>query len=98
MAPINAESLSNLGCQFPGRGEHECPDGAPRARLFTGEVMENRESKSCRFSRTGLCDAHDVAARHEGWNRFGLNRRRGLVTFGIQRFQNSFIKFQIAEG
>ena len=66
-------------------------------------VMDPEDSYAAHVTDTveagaGLCDAHDVAARHEGWNRFGLNRRRGLVTFGIQSFQNSFIKFQIAEG
>jgi hypothetical protein len=93
MATVNAQAFSNLGGQFPSGGEHERSNGPSMVGLFSGEVVENGKGEGCRFSRSSLGDTHDVATRHEGWNCFGLNRRGGLIAFGSQGFQNSFIKF-----
>ena len=93
MAPVNAQAFSNLGSQFTGGGEHERSNGSSRIGLLTGEVVKNGKGEGSRFSRTGLRDTHHVATRHQGWNCFGLNRCRGLIPFGSQSFQNSFIKF-----
>ena len=91
MASINAESFSNLRGQFAGGREHERSNGPSRTWLLIGEVVKDGKGEGGRFSRTGLGDTHHVTARHEGWNCFGLNRSGGLIPFGSQGFQNSFI-------
>ena len=85
---IGAEALADLGGELAGRRQNERAAGARSgAALDLGQTVEDRQREGRGLAGAGLGDAEQIAALQQFGNGARLDRRRDLVAFARQRFE-----------
>jgi hypothetical protein len=99
VAAVSAEIVEDLTGQLARRAENQNPAVSARRWPWVGcKSMQDRQRERGGFAGAGLCDADQVAARHDFRYRLRLDRRRSLVFFLRESAQKRFVEFEVGEG
>ena len=75
MATIGLDILADLGCQLPGRGQHQGSRLARGLARTLGQQLQQRQGEAGRLAGAGLGAGEQIAAFEDERNRLFLNRR-----------------------
>jgi prepilin-type processing-associated H-X9-DG protein len=93
---VIANAVPDLGGKFPG-GCHDQSPGSSLGRLTRQslEMIQQGQSKRCRFSRTGLGGSDNIATGKNMIDALFLNGGGDLITGSAHRFLNG--RYQMGE-